>query len=706
MYNLLIRYSPAAWEGPEGEIELDRFYGGVLEPDGVPTGKGGVVSPETFQRLVGLPTLLMYEGGTPGGSAQIVRYGRIKNLQRYGAVLSFTFEPDAENGYLTRDQVMKFARHLDIGTANHTHWALKAGSIPPALIRQGTATAPVRSREELELEMEEAEEVSDEQLVSAVQLQLARLDSGRSELRGEPAIAASPVANMSDALSPPKSVVAFIVGIEKYNTMGGSGLNEVPFAAKDAQEFAECLRGVYGDALEEPTIYLNGEATQSTILNDLAYTIRNLGPDDLFIFYYAGHGFHGSDGNRLSAADSHSFSLENTTLSVREILIDPLRSSGVRRALAFIDACAVDLSKGGRDVVTNLDPAELKTFLTAASYSAIFLSCRPGEQSWSTPLLKNGIWTYHLLKALNGEAPEAVGHGGYVTDASLKDYLAMSVPAYIRDHTTIRAKQTPQAAIAATNTFAIRKVDDPVQVNPATLPNLGLSVSSQILEGRSYGSLKRLPDWHSGLRIPDRDNPTSRAFVESLIAPKISDQLQEYYLKTKDVFGLPRREIRKEEGIASGALHTDAFRYSIEGGLDGDDLGRYEIIHWLEMRRTDADTLTKVDTVFGRIFEAVVGELDDPGVVFDDVVDVVEALHRALGGDHTEDSRVERASYTAPGGGVLTIDLSNRELRLTDGGRATATVILEKAKALNQTVSAASGPPQVAGPPPIALPKL
>jgi hypothetical protein len=48
--------------------------------------------------------------------------------------------------------------------------------------------------------------------------------------------------------------------------------------------------------------------------------IQSLESEDLFIFYYAGHGFHGVGGNRITAWDTHPFNVEDTTLLVRNVL--------------------------------------------------------------------------------------------------------------------------------------------------------------------------------------------------------------------------------------------------------------------------------------------------------------------------------------------------------------------------------------------------
>ena len=105
--------------------------------------------------------------------------------------------------------------------------------------------------------------------------------------------------------------------------------------------------------------------------------------------------------------------------------------------------------------------------------------------------------------------------------------------------------------------------------------------------------------------------------------------------------------------------------------------------------------------MFGLRFQALVGVLDDHDIEFDDVVDVVESLKKRLGGACVDDSRKRLATYTAPGGDELAIDLNNGEVRLEHFTRAMPSVIVAAAMALNRTVSDAVAQTQ----PPAALPE-
>src|SRR5690606_27688414 len=105
----------------------------------------------------------------------------------------------------------------------------------------------------------------------------------------------------------------------------------------------------------------------------------NLAEDELFIFYYAGHGFHGAGGNRLSTYDTNRTNIENTSLPMRDDLLEPLMESACCQALIFVDACAEKFSDvvKSRDVISNLDAAEVSEFLDSGWYLGVFLSCSP-----------------------------------------------------------------------------------------------------------------------------------------------------------------------------------------------------------------------------------------------------------------------------------------------------------------------------------------
>jgi len=84
---------------------------------------------------------------------------------------------------------------------------------------------------------------------------------------------------------------------------------------------------------------------------DLRYDIGQLGPDDKFIFFYAGHGFYAEGANRLATWDTHAVHIAETTTCLDTVLLSPLKNGKCCRSLMFIDACATtfgDADKLGR----------------------------------------------------------------------------------------------------------------------------------------------------------------------------------------------------------------------------------------------------------------------------------------------------------------------------------------------------------------------
>lgn len=262
---------------------------------------------------------------------------------------------------------------------------------------------------------------------------------------------------MTPILPPDGRVVAYVVGLENYGKR--SGIKAVDYARCDVEAFADVLEAVFPGKTVELEARFDEEATLSVLKYEVPQTIAGLREDDVFVFYYAGHGFYGEGGNRLTAFDSNASNLDGTTWLLRELLTDPLERSACRRALIFIDACAETLEVPGRSVVRPFDAEEFANFAAAASFHAVFMSCGPGEKSFSSAALEHGIWTHFLLKALRGEAEEALSQERYLTGNGLQDYLRKMVPAFVADERH-SGTQRPYARIGGSGSFAICEVPE------------------------------------------------------------------------------------------------------------------------------------------------------------------------------------------------------------------------------------------------------
>ncbi|HGW6210469.1 TPA: caspase family protein [Enterococcus faecalis] len=225
--------------------------------------------------------------------------------------------------------------------------------------------------------------------------------------------------------------IAIIIAIENYASTGSSKIPPVKYARADAEAFKETLITALNVNEDDIYTYLDDEAYNNNLEYDFKGLVRSLTEKDRLIFYYAGHGFHDGVTNYLSTYDTRIDHIAATSISLRNLLLDPLKTSKCNNALIFIDACAQKIKiESARSVVSDLQYEEFEILMHEFPYYATFLSCQVGESSFSSDSLEHGIWTYHLIEALNGNQKEILRNGKVLTDSDLQQYLSYYVPDY------------------------------------------------------------------------------------------------------------------------------------------------------------------------------------------------------------------------------------------------------------------------------------
>jgi len=240
-------------------------------------------------------------------------------------------------------------------------------------------------------------------------------------------------AEKSLAVADFETTVAIIIGIENYKSRDDKQIPSVMYAEKDALLFKKMLIERFNVLEHDIHMYVNEDALKSDLENGLGYVFHSLSEKDRLVFYYVGHGFHDGTTNFLTTYDTYITNVTETAVSLRKILLDPLLGSKCKSGLVFIDACAQSFKNDNeRALITDLNNEDFQLFKSEHPHFATFLSCQPGQKSFSCHELKHGIWTYHLDKALSGEETEAVKSDKYITDRTLSDYLARSVSDYAK----------------------------------------------------------------------------------------------------------------------------------------------------------------------------------------------------------------------------------------------------------------------------------
>jgi len=243
-----------------------------------------------------------------------------------------------------------------------------------------------------------------------------------------------------------RKTIAIIIAIENYAPRQENQIRDVKYAINDAMKFKEML--INSMNVDENDIYMitNEEALKSTLEYEFRSLFYYLTEEDRLVFYYVGHGFHNGITNYLSTYDMHPSNISETAVSLQKILLDPLRKSKCENALIFIDACAQSFKdENERSQITDINDEELELLTNEFPYYAAFLSCQPGQSSYSSDILNNGIWTHHLVKAISGDISEVLRSNKYITDRLLNDYLSSSVSIYAKEE--LGYNQNPKAIL-------------------------------------------------------------------------------------------------------------------------------------------------------------------------------------------------------------------------------------------------------------------
>jgi uncharacterized caspase-like protein len=145
-----------------------------------------------------------------------------------------------------------------------------------------------------------------------------------------------------------------------------------------------------------------------------------IGEDDLFLFYFSGHGLRTRDGEELLIpVDASKYSVMDTAVSLKTV-VDRIAILPCRHKVLFLDACRDELYQDEGAKAADGAKGIGQPALVEREGLATFYSCDPGDRSYEIDDLAHGSFTYCLL--------EAIGHPQVNTLEELDDYLKSRVP--------------------------------------------------------------------------------------------------------------------------------------------------------------------------------------------------------------------------------------------------------------------------------------
>ena len=213
---------------------------------------------------------------------------------------------------------------------------------------------------------------------------------------------------------------ALVIGVEKYP----SPIHAATFADRDTQSMFAHLRAL-GVPLRHIKRLTDETATGNRIKGALHWLKRNVRSGSTVYVYFSGHGAPGRSGHAyLVPFDGDPNDLSDTGVSTSAFYRD-LEHLPVRHIIVALDACFTGegkrsvLGKGIRPLVTKIKEGAVPS----SGKLVVLTAARSDQESGILDSKGHGLFTYYLLKGLNGGAE----HGGHVTVAGLYRYLKPKV---------------------------------------------------------------------------------------------------------------------------------------------------------------------------------------------------------------------------------------------------------------------------------------
>ncbi len=300
--------------------------------------------------------------------------------------------------------------------------------------------------------------------------------------------------------------VALVVGIDEY---ADSALQGLKFPAKDAKDMAGVLGDDGAGGFDSVTL-LSGEVSRDEFWAAFNDATADLGRDDLFVLFLAGHGTLGPSGNASSAlyflpSDTSLQRYDLTGIAMDDVA-QAMDDVEARRRVLMVDAChsGTGRSSLSSEVVAWLNalrgPPPGPTPRSFSKYEARLFAADFNQPAREDDALQNGVYTHFLIEGLRGAAD--LDADGLVSVLELHEHVA----ARTMQHTG--GAQVPRVETSRVGSGSLFLAGDPgsrVDAENAILTGLaGLPDGVDVqVDGASRGAI--LPPGRYRVTLQDAD---------------------------------------------------------------------------------------------------------------------------------------------------------------------------------------------------------
>ncbi len=218
--------------------------------------------------------------------------------------------------------------------------------------------------------------------------------------------------------------VAFCIGINNY-----PNFPTLEFAVKDAQDMAGVFQGF---GFDEVYLLTDGRATKPRIVNELLRFKAESAKNDLFVFYFAGHGTtaknsRGRENGYLLTVDTTGDSIHETGVSMG--LFKDICDTMPGKHILFLADCCYSGYGLTRSITVKRKPAKneaINQYLkTITSTRAVQLLSAGGKNDLAHERNGHGIFTSFLLDVLKGKTSHK--DDGVISVLEMASYIKQKV---------------------------------------------------------------------------------------------------------------------------------------------------------------------------------------------------------------------------------------------------------------------------------------
>lgn len=216
---------------------------------------------------------------------------------------------------------------------------------------------------------------------------------------------------------------AVVIGVRKYQNP------TIPwrrFGDVDAQAVAEVLMKRGGFKRSNMRLLYEGSGEAPPTLNNMKralddWLFKNAGPRDIVFIYFAGRAAKDDDRAYLMPADADP-SVPETSAFDLEALEAMVRRLRAYQVLMVLDAPFGRIPGGFAGANTE---QQYMSLLTRSAGRVVISASQANEEALELASLKHGLFTYYLLRGLDGEAD--TDRSGGVSGTELLDHLTKSI---------------------------------------------------------------------------------------------------------------------------------------------------------------------------------------------------------------------------------------------------------------------------------------